>query len=78
MKINLNADTTLTLTTDGAHAYNVHYEQYPANVRPPRQVTGSVVNMPLWEVMSIFGPHLYSGGPSMFESNDINVLIGYR
>lgn len=69
--LNTNSEFAATLTEEGARVYNTYYLQYPDHARPPEVEAGSTVRQELWQLMRIFGAHMYNGGPNMFDKNVI-------
>lgn len=72
MKLNVNAMVKLHLTEEGHKFYTNWLSQFP-NQRIPTK--NEVINLPLWEVMQIFGSHLYNGQTKMFfQDNSLEVV----
>ena len=73
MKLNVNVMVKINLTEDGYKFYTDWLSQFP-NQRVPNK--NEVLNLPLWEVMQIFGTHLYNGQTKMFFEDNSLELVG--
>lgn len=78
MRININAHVRAKLTTLGAAAYNSHYQKRGIPTRFWQVMKeGDTVELPLWDAMHIFGPHLFMGSPVVpFQDNSIEFVMG--
>lgn len=78
MKINVNTEVEVTLTSQGREVYANYAEKfnrYPdVKLEMLLKLETNKLKMPLWEVMHIFGQHLYMGGLICFQDNAINFL----
>lgn len=80
--ININVTTKVVLTEYGAkviNQYNKGYhisgdEKNDERYFPTNYEEGDGIEKPLWELMSIFGPHITQGGPIVFMSNNITLV----
>lgn len=73
LSINLNDTFDVELTAFGAKVYNEHYLEYPATCRPATVTAGARMVLQLWNLMQVFGPHLYVGATEMpFKDNTIS------
>lgn len=75
MIINLNQRCDVILTEHGAEVYNKHFRKQHAIcklIELTNLKAGDVLSLLLWELMSIFGEHLYNGAENCFENNDIS------
>lgn len=75
MIINLNQRCDVILTEHGAEVYNKHFREQHAIcklIELTNLKAGEVLSLLLWELMSIFGEHLYNGAENCFENNDIS------
>jgi len=77
--ININRVAIVRLTDHGRRVLEAHYRKLGLSV--PVDVPGifpahDLYRAPLWDLMNIFGPHLYMGGPLShpFEANEITFL----
>ena len=78
MKFNINEFVKIRMTVLGHTVYRQHRDEIAKNVlkygiqpdivdRHPEDASGWS-RWQLWEVMAIFGRHLYMGGPLLFET----------
>ena len=75
MKINLNQLCDVTLTAHGAEVYNEYFRELHATcklIELTNLEAGDELSLQLWELMNIFGKHLYNGAESCFANNDIS------
>lgn len=75
MVINLNQRCDVILTTHGAEVYNKYFRKLHATcklIELTNLKAGDVLSLQLWDLMNIFGKHLYNGAESCFENNDIS------
>lgn len=75
MTINLNQQCDVMLTAHGAEVYNKHFRKLHAIchlIEPIHLKAGVGLSLQLWELMNIFGKHLYNGAENCFENNDIS------
>lgn len=74
MIINLNQRCDAILTAHGAELYNEHFRELHATcklIRPTNLKSEDRLSLQLWELMNIFGKHLYNGAENCFENNEI-------
>lgn len=71
--IHINHVVAVTLTALGATIFNAYYTDIPKKNRPVEKRKGDTFTAPLWEVMSIFGPHIHHGSEPTFEPNSIEI-----
>lgn len=75
MTINLNQRCDVILTAHGAEVYNKYFRKLHAIchlIEPIHLKAGVELSLQLWELMNIFGKHLYNGAENCFENNDIS------
>lgn len=60
MRINTNAQVTVTLTRTGALIYEAHMGQFPSHVRE-RKLAGDTLTTQLWGLMQVFGDGIHMG-----------------
>ena len=75
MIINLNQPCNVILTEHGAEVYNKHFREQHAIcklIELTNLKAGDVLSLQLWELMNIFGKHLYNGAENCFANNDIS------
>ena len=75
MIINLNQSCNVILTAHGAEVYNEYFRELHATcklIELTNLKAGDVLSLQLWELMSIFGKHLYNGAENCFANNDIS------
>lgn len=72
--ININRQVTARLTIRGARILKDYHEEL--GVKPPKEVfSGEEVTLTLWELMNIFGPHVFMGVTQIpFVDNEITLL----
>ncbi len=66
ISINTNEDVTVVLTETGERIYRDYYKQWPDLIKISK---GKKIKTQLWELMSIFGPHMYNGCMIPFKGN---------
>lgn len=74
MIINLNQPCNVILTAHGAEVYNEYFCELHATcklIELTNKQAGDELSLLLWELMSIFGTHLYNGAENCFANNDI-------
>lgn len=74
MIINLNQRCDVILTAYGAEVYNEYFRELHATCKLIELTdlkAGEVLSLQLWELMNIFGKHLYNGAMNCFENNEI-------
>lgn len=74
MIINLNQSCNVILTAHGAEVYNEYFCELHATcklIELTNKQAGDELSLLLWELMSIFGTHLYNGAENCFANNDI-------
>ena len=81
MNFNINDFVSVRLTGHGKRVYEAFKAQQNKDIRAAGVEPDLVERHPetpsgwsrwqLWELMSIFGPHLYNGGPLMFNTTII-------
>lgn len=74
IEININNQTRVILTHTGADCYNLYWNRLKlaADLKPKAVTIGDELNLPLWELMQIFGPMIFMSmreGP--FRDNKI-------
>ena len=75
MIINLNQPCNVILTAHGAEVYNEYFRELHATcklIELTNLKAEDELSLQLWELMSIFGKHLYNGADICFENNDIS------
>ena len=80
MKFNINRPVKVKITTEGQKIMEMEYNKhqqflYNSKFTPLPTDENGYTTMVLWEVMSIFGPHMYHGGPLIIET-DIIIFDG--
>lgn len=81
MVLNINDEVDVRLTPEGVVQYNKFYQDLArkgdasyGKVRPPlRKDRGGWYTFQLWDLMNIFGPNTYLGGPQYFADNEIRI-----
>lgn len=68
MKININENINVRLTPQGQELIRKHYATYNVTWHPNAD---GWYKFQLWDLMNIFGPHLYAGCRVPFEDCDI-------
>src|SRR3569832_1831609 len=63
MKFNINAQVRVRLTKLGAAAHNAHHRLALSERSWTPKADGDVLEVPLWDLMHIFGPHCFLGSP---------------
>lgn len=71
MKINVNWQCKVTLKPSGLHILATAFPKGPLRLK------GNVWEAPLWEVMQVFGKHIYMGPPPPFETTIEIIPTGY-
>jgi hypothetical protein len=61
IELNMNDEVNLILTKTGAKIYNEYFKGLPQN----KYGFGDQLRMPIWEVMLVFGQHLFLGIPEV-------------
>jgi hypothetical protein len=82
--VNLNDQVYVTLTPEGEKILRARHEKDIITVRDvfpnARQLVegqhkeGNKYKFSLWELCSIFGPHLYNGCKIPFENNKLEIV----
>ena len=75
MIINLNQSCNVILTAHGAEVYNEYFRELHAicqQIELTHFKAEDELSLQLWELMSIFGKHLYNGAENCFANNDIS------
>lgn len=75
MIINLNQSCNVILTEHGAEVYNEYFRELHAichQIELTNLKAEDELSLLLWELMSIFGQHLYNGAENCFANNDIS------
>lgn len=75
MIINLNQSCNVILTAHGAEVYNEYFCELHATcklIELTNKQAGDELSLQLWELMKIFGKHLYNGAENCFANNDIS------
>lgn len=67
LNININVQVRVRLTNYGRARF--------LQVRPnyPFDLNNGTIQLTLWELMEIFGPHMYHGSKQMFMENTITI-----
>lgn len=77
---NINDSCWVILTPRGARILNAHYRKleqdamengYRGAITLPNAHNGMKLKIQLWELMNIFGEHLYIGASNVFDNNMI-------
>lgn len=68
MNVNCNQWAGVRLTAIGRRIYRDHYAQF-GNPREPEVDAEGWTWLLLWQVMHIFGPHIYLGCDEPFDAN---------
>jgi|GEM_PF-2593157 len=77
MKFNINAQVRVRLTKLGAAAHNAHHRLALSERSWTPKAEGDVLEVPLWDLMHIFGPHCFMGSPIQpFKDNEIEFTMG--
>ena len=74
MIINLNQQCNVILTAHGAEVYNEYFRELHATcklIELTHLKAEDELSFQLWELMNIFGKHLYNGEENCFENNEI-------
>ena len=78
--VNINDMCRVILTDHGAKVLNAHYRKLEQEmlvynlqqkVIRPDMHKGQILDMQLWELMQIFGEHLFVGAEPVFENNKL-------
>ena len=75
MKMNLNQSCNVILTAHGAEVYNEYFRKLHVKcklIELTNLKAEDELSLQLWELMSIFGTHLYNGAENCFANNDIS------
>lgn len=75
MIINLNQRCDVILTAHGAEVYNEYFRELHATcklIELTNLKAEDELSLQLWELMKIFGKHLYNGAENCFANNDIS------
>ena len=75
MIINLNQPCNVILTAHGAEVYNKYFRELHARcklIELTNLKAEDELSLQLWELMNIFGQHLYNGAENCFANNDIS------
>lgn len=75
MIINLNQPCNVILTAHGAEVYNEYFRELHATcqlIELTNLKAEDELSLQLWELMNIFGKHLYNGAENCFANNDIS------
>ena len=75
MIINLNQQCNVILTAHGAEVYNEYFRELHAicqQIELTHLKAEDELSLQLWELMDIFGKHLYNGAENCFANNDIS------
>ena len=73
--MNINDKVTVRLTRHGFDMLlriDVHGDLYKYNYNA---VTNELT-IPMWELMNLFGKHIYMGSKQLFEDNEITIKNG--
>lgn len=75
LTLNINDRVSVELTEEGLK----HLKKYWSHIDLPRDLSipglkENVLTTELWDVMSIFGPKIYMGGPQFFKTNQIKLI----
>lgn len=76
MDINLNTIVKVTLTREGMREWVEWNAQFRmAALPPPGEFIPEALEVPLWELMQIFGPKIYHGMPEVpFIDNKVEII----
>ena len=84
--VNINDQVYVTLTPEGERILQAEYEKNIIQVRnvfknarelvEKQHKSGDRYCFSLWELCSIFGPHLYNGCKIPFEKNLLEIVEG--
>ena len=75
LTLNINDQVEVTLTSHGAKLYNTHLGFVAYDYPEQKKTCGDVLKTELWNLMSIFGDHLYNGMPQgPFASNEVRLV----
>ncbi len=76
IKFNMNDTVRVKLTDHGRRLHRLHFEHLFSDYRGvaytyygPKEDAGGWSEWRLWELVSIFGKHIYMGGENVFETN---------
>ena len=74
---NINDCVWLRLTDDGREVHRSYYADLMKSAgldlpTPPLHEVHGCVRFQLWQAMHVFGPHMYLGGPNLF---DMDILL---
>ena len=75
MIINLNQPCNVILTAHGAEVYNEYFRELHVTCKQIELThlkAEDELSLQLWELMSVFGKHLYNGAENCFANNDIS------
>ena len=71
--VNTNAMATVTLTPLGMELLRSYFFIDPEKFCG---LNGNILEMPLWQLMQIFGSHMRNGNNEVpFEDNEITILV---
>lgn len=76
VSVNISAQVSFETTPEGARIMREHYACTPALAAREVNWLASRRTLPLWEVMQVFGPHTYMGGPSHIKGNVLTLETG--
>ena len=71
-EFNMNDLATVKLTKEGEKILREHFRQYPALIKIDEN---KIYETSLWEIMQIFGEHIYNGCTIPFEKNLITIAV---
>ena len=72
-KLNINDIVKVKLTEKGRKIYTEYYTRYSVGgvSKIIKLDADGFFHTELWDIMNIFGSHLYMGAEPMFENNEI-------
>lgn len=73
MNYNINKQVTVALTEFGATIINDYHNNFniPCQYKPKQAIVNIPIKMELWQVMQIFGSHLFNGSKQVFVNNNL-------
>ena len=72
MRVNVNQEVRVELTTAGGYVYAEYLRNNPG-IRAEEINSKNEVSLRMWELMSIFGPRMYTHEP-FFVDNTFSVI----
>ena len=71
-EFNMNVEATVKLTNEGENILRQHFKSYPGLIKIDEH---KFYKTSLWEIMHIFGGHVYNGCQIPFENNAIMLAV---